>query len=142
MTDTTEHKFLLFVNASDHGDKEITGSLLKSRLAYLVGEIPDVTVEAAWFQPYALWTVTWTGGYEQPSYWGTNMKEAAVQRYEEWTAQAKDGDDVRLLRIDPGTGDVTDETPHSKDDEEVNEEAVDLARQIAEEVTSGDNTQS
>lgn len=50
--------------------------------------------------------VSWTGGFEEPTFFGTTNRIAAQAKYDGWSTELKDGDRVDLLVIDP-TGQVT-----------------------------------
>lgn len=50
--------------------------------------------------------VTWTGGLEMPSYFGTNDRDQATETFEKWAADVKEHDIVQLLDLTGETVEV------------------------------------
>lgn len=50
----------------------------------------------------AIYLVTWSGGYEQPSYFATTDPEQAEGYFLSWRDDANESDTLQILRIIPG----------------------------------------
>lgn len=61
--------------------------------------------------------VTWSGGLELPSYFGTDDLEQAKETYEKWAADVKQDDMVQLLDLTGETVEVLSQAYRSDEEQ-------------------------
>lgn len=60
--------------------------------------------------------VTWSGGLEMPSYFGTNDRDQAYETFNKWAADVQEHDIVQLLNLTGETVEV-EETAYRNEEE-------------------------